>query len=177
VEVERWLRAAPISDGTRAKAKNLMSALLSHAVQWEFCGHNPISSGVLGCPRFPPAPTWHAGVRVSAKRQRAPVGVVVTAVTLGLSGLKFGDELLVFHDGALGARRLWMDCDFASEVFYVQGSYYWRRGGHLESTRTGASAEPWPMHPALKTALEEWKSQTKYSRPTDLVFPSARRKG
>src|SRR5437762_9280270 len=33
-------------DGTQAKIKCVMSALFSHAVRWEFCGHNPISSGI-----------------------------------------------------------------------------------------------------------------------------------
>lgn len=44
VEVERWLRAADLADGTRAKIKCVMSALFSHAVRWEFCGRNPIST-------------------------------------------------------------------------------------------------------------------------------------
>jgi len=46
VEVERWLRAAEVADGTRAKIKCVMSALFSHAVRWEFCSQNPISSGI-----------------------------------------------------------------------------------------------------------------------------------
>src|SRR6266566_5448314 len=46
VEVERWLRATGVADGTKAKIKCVMSALFSHAVRWEFCGHNPISSGI-----------------------------------------------------------------------------------------------------------------------------------
>src|SRR5882724_8990120 len=46
VEVERWLRATDPADGTKAKIKCVMSALFSHAVRWEFCGHNPISSGM-----------------------------------------------------------------------------------------------------------------------------------
>jgi hypothetical protein len=46
VEVERWLRATDVADGTKAKIKCVMSALFSHAVRWEFCGHNPISSGM-----------------------------------------------------------------------------------------------------------------------------------
>jgi hypothetical protein len=40
VEVERWLRATGVADGTKAKIKCVMSALFSHAVRWEFCGHN-----------------------------------------------------------------------------------------------------------------------------------------
>ena len=46
VEVERWLRATDVADGTKAKIKCVMSALFSHAVRWEFCSHNPISSGI-----------------------------------------------------------------------------------------------------------------------------------
>ena len=36
VEVERWLREATGSNGTKAKAKCVLSALFSHAVRWEF---------------------------------------------------------------------------------------------------------------------------------------------
>ena len=61
--------------------------------------------------------------------------------------------------------------------FSVQHSYYWRRGGHLKSTKTEASAKVLPMHPALKDALLEWKSQSEYNGPGDFVFPSLRRKG
>ena len=48
VEVERWLLATEAANGTQAKIKCVMSALFSHAVRWEFCGHNPISSGHSG---------------------------------------------------------------------------------------------------------------------------------
>jgi hypothetical protein len=47
VEVERWLRATDLADGTKAKIKNTFSALFSHAVRWEFCGYGkPTSSGL-----------------------------------------------------------------------------------------------------------------------------------
>src|ERR1700730_15370793 len=35
-----------VADGTVAKIKCVMSALFSHAVRWESCGHNPISSDI-----------------------------------------------------------------------------------------------------------------------------------
>jgi integrase len=63
------------------------------------------------------------------------------------------------------------------EVFHIRRSYYWRRGGHLKATKTEASAKPLPMHPALKNALLEWKSQSLYQAETDFVFPSLRRNG
>jgi len=91
-------------------------------------------------------------------------------VASGLGHLEFRDQLLVFLDGALGARRgelgalRWMDCDFESTVFNVQHSYYWRRGGgHLKTTKTEASARLLPMHSALKQALLEWRSQSYYN--------------
>jgi len=181
VEVERWLRATDVTDGTRAKLKCVMSALFSHAVRWEFCGHNPISSGIpvgAGGKRGP-----STGVRVSAKRQRAPLFLSPEQVKLGLAKLEFRDQLLVFMDGALGTRRgelgalRWLDCNFDSMSFSVQHSYYWRRGGHLKATKTEASAKVLPMHSALKNALLEWKSQTNYGEPGDFVFASHRHKG
>jgi integrase len=120
-------------------------------------------------------------VRVSAKRQEAPLFLLPGQVKLGLT--QFRDQLLVFLDGALGTRRgelgalRWSDCNFDSMSFSVQHSYYWRRGGHLKATKTEASAKALAMHVALKDALLEWKSQNEYNGPGDFVFPSRRHKG
>jgi len=73
--------------------------LFSHAVRWEFCGHNPISSGIpvgSGGKRGP-----STGVRISAKRQRSPWFCSPEEVKLGLAELEFRDQLLVFLEGAL----------------------------------------------------------------------------
>jgi integrase len=181
IEVERWLRAAEIADGTKAKIKCVMSAVFSHAVRWEFCGHNPISSGIpvgSGGKRGP-----STGVRVSAKRQKSPLVLSPEEVKLGLAQLEFRDQLLVFLDGALGIRQgelgalRWLDCCFDKMSFSVQHSYYWRRGGHLKNTKTEASAKLLPMHPSLKQALLEWKSQSIHNQPDDFVFASEKLKG
>ena len=99
IEVERWLRAAEVADGTKAKIKCVMSAVFSHAVRWEFCGHNPISSGIpvgTGGQRGP-----STGVRVSAKRQKSPLVLSPEEVILGLAQLEFRDQILVFLDLSL----------------------------------------------------------------------------
>ena len=91
MEVERWLRATEVADGTKAKIKCVMSALFSHAVRWEFCGHNPISSGIpvgTGGKRGP-----STGVRISAKHQRSPLVLSPEEVKLGLAELEFRDQL------------------------------------------------------------------------------------
>jgi len=159
----------------------VMSALFSHAVRWEFCGHNPISSGIpvgSGGKRGP-----STGVRVSAKRQSSPLVLSAEQVKMGLAGLEFRDQLLVFLEGALGIRQgelgalRWLDCDFENMSFSLQHSYYWRRGGHLKCTKTEASAKLLPMHPSLKHALLDWKSQSLYNQPEHFIFPTERLKG
>jgi integrase len=181
VQVERWLEATPLANGTKAKIKCVMSAVFSHAVRWEFCSHNPISSGIpvgTGGKRGP-----STGVRVSAKREKSPLVLSPEEVKLGLTKLEFRDQLLVFLDGSLGIRQgelgalRWLDCDFEKLGFNVQNSYYWRRGGNLKSTKTEASAKPLPMHPSLKDALLEWRSQCLYDQAEDFVFASERLKG
>jgi integrase len=59
----------------------------------------------------------------------------------------------------------------------MKETYHWRRGGHLKTTKTEASAKLLPMHLALKDALMEWKSQNEYNGPGDFDFPSQRHKG
>jgi len=104
-------------------------------------------------------------------------------VKAGLARLEFRAQLLGLLNGALGTRRgelgglRWLDCDFISEVFHIQHSYYWRRGGHLKFTKTEASAKGLPMHPALKNALLEWRALMLYPTPTDFIFASERHRG
>jgi len=181
VEVERWLRATAVADGTKAKIKCVMSALFSHAVRWELCGHNPISSGIpvgTGGKRGP-----STGVRVSAKRRKSPLKLTAAQVAEVLTTLEFRDQLLVFMDAGLGVRRgelaalRWQDCDFEQQLFDIQHSYYWRRGGHLVDTKSEASAQPLPMHPALKDGLVEWRSMSLYNQAEHFVFCSERLKG
>jgi integrase len=138
---------------------------------------------------------WHPGWQRRQERakhgredqcqtpERAPLVLSPEQVVLGLEGLEFRDQLLVFLDGALGARRgelgglRWVDCDFQSQTFSVRHSYYWRRGGHIKVTKTEGSAKLLPMHAALKDALLEWKSLSLYTQQGDFVFPSHRCKG
>lgn len=139
-----------VADGTKAKLKCLMSALFSHAVRWEFTSTNPVSSGIPVGTAGKRGPSL--GVRVSAKRRKAPTVLAPEQVKLGLATLEFRDQLLVLLDGALGIRRgelaalRWQECDFENNIFHIQHSYFWRRGGILKATKTEASAKPIPMH-------------------------------
>jgi hypothetical protein len=60
--------------------------------------------------------------------------------------------------------------------FSVQHSYYGRRGGHLKSTETEASAKLLPMHPH-EAGLARVEVTKLYNQPGDFVFSSERLKG
>ena len=44
VDVEAWLKILPLARGTKAKIRNIMSALFSHAIRWDWAEKNPITS-------------------------------------------------------------------------------------------------------------------------------------
>lgn len=66
VAVEQWLKTLsfengdPLARGSKAKIRNIMSALYSHAIRWEWATRNPIAS-----------------VRQSANRQSVPAVLTV----------------------------------------------------------------------------------------------------
>lgn len=77
-EVEEWLRSTlvghgkqpkPLAGGTKAKIRNIFSALFSHAVRWEFASMNPITG-----------PSRGSGVRQSGRRQRTPDVLTISEI-------------------------------------------------------------------------------------------------
>ncbi len=43
VQVEQWLKSLALAPGSKAKIRNIMSALYSHAIRWEWGTYNPIT--------------------------------------------------------------------------------------------------------------------------------------
>jgi hypothetical protein len=43
VAVEAWLGTTPLENSSRSKIRNIMSALYTHAMRWEFFNRNPIT--------------------------------------------------------------------------------------------------------------------------------------
>ena len=66
MDVEAWLKTLPLARGSKAKIRNIMSALFSHAIPWEWAEKNPMTS-----------------VRESAKRTRTPVRRSVVMMVKG----------------------------------------------------------------------------------------------
>ena len=163
VQVEQWLKSLPLSRGTKAKIRNIMSALYSHAQRWEWVTTNPITH-----------------VRQSAKRSRVPTILTPaelqdflvnltdpakTAVLLGaLTGLRVGE--------LLGLK--WSDIDFEKLEICVVRDVVKQR---IERCKTEASKKAIPIDAELAEALWSWRLRCAYNQPEDWVFASPQTKG
>jgi integrase len=169
VEVERWLKTlcfpdgVPLAKGSKAKIRNIMSALYSHAIRWEWVTGNPITS-----------------VRQSAKREKVPEVLTVDELVKLLAAIPEPFRTAVFLDGASGLRvgellgLKWEDVDFKKSVIYIRRSIVKQRIG---PPKTEASQKPIPMNSELAKALRLWKMKTIYNRPSDWVYASPAKKG
>src|SRR6202167_564081 len=94
-EVEKWLKSlcfpktgVPLARGSRAKIRNIMSAIYSHAIRWEWTEKNPITS-----------------VRQSAKRQKAPDVLTPEEIMAFLKELPDPLRTMIELDAFTGLRR------------------------------------------------------------------------
>lgn len=163
VQVEQWLKSLPLSKGSKAKIRNIMSALYSHGQRWEWVSTNPIRH-----------------VRQSAKRSRVPtvlspeqikelldklVELPKTAVLLGAStGLRVGE--------LLGLK--WEDVDFETLELRVTRDVVKQR---IERCKTEASRKPVPIGAEVAEILWAWRLRCAYNQPGDWVFASPATKG
>ena len=86
IEVENWLNGLEkLSDGSRAKIRNLMSAIYRHAMRHEFVEKNPIKL-----------------VRQSSKRKRVPEVLTVSELAALLKGLRLRERVMVLLDAGSG---------------------------------------------------------------------------
>ena len=170
VDVEKWLKGLcfphtviPLARGTKAKIRNILSALFSHAIRWEWADRNPIQS-----------------VRQSAKRQRVPDILRPEEIMAILEKLPEPLRTAMELDAFTGLRRgeliglQWRDFDFDKLVIHVQRSVVQMVDG---STKTEASAKDVPLDGELAESLLRFRQSSPYNRETDWVFASRRMKG
>jgi integrase len=116
--VESWLKAlcfpktnVPLARGSKAKIRNIMSTLYSHAIKWEWAEKNPITS-----------------VRQSAKRQKTPAILESGEIMAILKALPDPLHTVIELDAFTGLRRgeliglQWADVDFQNLVLHVRRS-------------------------------------------------------
>ena len=164
VQVEAWLGSLKqLSNGTRAKLRNIMSAIFAHSMRWELFDRNPITL-----------------VRQSAKRQREPEVLTVEELKALFQELEGIYRTMVFVGGVVGLRvsevigLRWSDCDFES------GEIRLRRGivrQHETEMKTEASRKPVPMEQGLAEVFTAWRAECAYNQPDDYVFASIKMHG
>jgi integrase len=163
VDVEAWLKTMPLARGSRAKIRNLMSALFSHAIRWEWTERNPIKS-----------------VRQSAKRMRTPDVLTPDEIMALLKELPEPLRTAAELDAFTGLRRgeliglQWEDVDFENLVIHVRRSVVMMVQG---APKTEASAKDVPLDAALAESLLKLRLVGPYNRETDWVFASPTMKG
>jgi integrase len=163
VDVEKWLKSLRLARGSKAKIRNLMSALFSHAIRWEWTARNPITS-----------------VRQSAKRESVPDALTPEELAALLSKLPEPLRAAAELDAFTGLRRgeliglRWEDVDFENLSIHVRRSVVMMVQGN---TKTEASAKDVPLDAALAESLLKLRLSSSYNRAQDWVFASPRMKG
>jgi integrase len=164
ISVEQWLRSLEeLSDGSRAKIRNIMSAVFSHAIRFEIADKNPITP-----------------VRQSAKRTKLPVILDPAELHRLFGELRIRERAMIIVDALTGIRRSelmglqWKDLDFI--------------GGRIEITRsivdqvigkckTETSRKPVVMDEHIEQSLIAWRRESEYTGPDDWIWASPHRKG
>jgi len=163
VAVENWLASLPLANGSRAKIRNIMCGLFSHAVRWEFTDRNPITH-----------------VRQATQRAKQPVVLSNDEITKLLAELGEPARTSVFVALTTGLRvsellaLKWEDVNFAEHTITpVRGIVE----NHIGGLKTYASAAPVPASQVVTEVLAEWRKLTLYPAPTDWIFPSQKLNG
>jgi len=163
VDVEKWLRTLVLARGSKAKIRNIMSALFSHAMRWECAEKNPISS-----------------VRQSSKRQKTPEVLTPEEVSAILEQISDPLRTMIELDAFTGPRRgeliglRWEDLDFATLTLHVRRSVVAMVEG---KPKTEASRRDVPLDAQLAESLLCWRGRSVYTAPGDWVFASPHMRG
>ena len=163
VAFESWLGTLALANGSKAKLRNILSAIYSHGLRWEFTDRNPISL-----------------VRQSAKRQHAPNVLDVEEIRALLAELTGMYRIMVFVAVTTGLRvsellaLRWQDCDSeAGEIHLSRGIVRQRE----TMMKTEASRKPVPLDAGLTDVLMQWRAQCAYNQPSDYLFASPEKDG
>jgi integrase len=158
VAVEDWLRSLSLANGTKAKIRNLLHVIFTHAMRHEWQSHNPISL-----------------VRQSTKRESTPDVLTVEELVALLAKLKDPWRTAVFVAAVTGLRASelfalkWTDCNFDDGELHVTRAVVCQ---HVGATKTEASAKPVPMSAGLARVLQNWRSECPFNQDRDFIFGS-----
>ena len=158
VAVEDWLSKIPRSRGTKAKIRNIMSAIFNHALRYEWGQRNPIKL-----------------VRQSAKREKIPVILEAPELLLLLNVLEPRERTLALLAAGTGLRvgellaLKWSDVNFETLEISVTRSIVHQVIGPC---KTEASQKPVPLDAYMAEDLAAWRADSPYGQVDDWIFAS-----
>ena len=163
VHVEGWLGSIARSRGTKAKLRNIMSAVCSHAIRYGWMKLNPIRA-----------------VRQSAKRERITAPLTAEEVQRFFAQLGPRERTLVLLAVPTGMRRgeilatQWCDIDFVKKALNIRKSIWHQELGPV---KTEESEKVMPLDDEMIADLLRWRSETPYAGEGDWIFASGRMDG
>jgi integrase len=171
VAVESWLKTLKLTqgkkqdmaNGSKAKIRNIMSVVFSHAVRYELSDRNPITP-----------------VRQSDKRSKVPVLLDPAEIHRLFDVLAIRERAMIVCDALTGIRRSelmglkWADLDFLKRQINIVRSVVEQEVGE---TKNEASKKPVPMPEHLAQVLSAWRQESTYTQSTDWVWASWKKKG
>jgi integrase len=164
VLVEQWLCSLDeLSNGSKAKIRNIMSGLFSHAIRYEMADRNPITA-----------------VRQSSKRDSVPVFLEVEELRWLFEELALRERAMIICDALTGMRRSelmglqWHDLDFIGRRINIVRSVVDQAIGKC---KTEASRKPVVMDENIAHVLIEWRQESAYTAPADWVWASMQMAG
>lgn len=178
IAVQDWLRnlktkgtnsrpERPMARGTKAKIRNQMHALFSHALRYEFAERNPITE-----------------VRQSAKRLKVPEILSAEEFRALIGQLNQQHRTMVVLAACSGLRRgelfglKWGDIDFNAKQANVSRSIVLNtRREKVGNCKTESSNKPVPLSDVILQDLELWRAEAEYAGASDWVFASPLKKG
>jgi integrase len=158
VQAEPWLHGLSLANQTKAKIRNVMHIIFTHACRHEWLDKNPMTL-----------------VRQGAKRQKVPDVLELDELKMLLGELANPARLLVVLTVATGLRvsealgLKWSDVDFSHGHILLSRAVVHQHQGEM---KTEASQKPVPIDGALLDALQDWSRQTLYGQNGDWVFAS-----
>ena len=167
VAVEDWLYALKLSNGTKAKIRNIMSAVFRHGIRYGFLptheGSNPIHY-----------------VRQTAETDTVPTILTKEEVWSIIARLREPARTMAFLAVFTGLRisellgLKWVDIDFLNSKIDVRRAVVY---GVVGKCKSKASKRPVALDRVLADVLLRWRLKTPYSKTEDWVFASTKLNG
>jgi integrase len=169
---EQWLasmthtkQGKPMTNGTRAKIKNIMSAVFTYALRWNWIQRHPFRE---------------KRVQQTAKRTRKPESLIEGELKRLFVTMKRRERVLVLLDVPQGLRvgellaLQWHDVEWSAKTLNICKAV-WHQ--HIGPVKTDESERVMPLNDAMLADLKAWRTETRYASEHDYIFASPKMKG